>query len=91
MQGKQGMSAAIRIEIAETPSPETIHRFRNFGEDIYRQLRDKCTVDLAEIDAATTNFTVRDIRIQDLGTVTQLIKKQLRHHHFENSAKMMRL
>jgi hypothetical protein len=86
-----GMSAAIRLEISELPSAETVHRFRNLGEEIYRQLWDKCRVDLTAIDEATTSFTVRDIRTRDLGAVTQLIKKQLKHHHFEKSAKMVRL
>ena len=85
------MSAAIRIEIASMPSAETVHRFRNLGEEICRQLQDRCTVDLAEIDAATTSFIVRDIRTQDLGAVTQLIKKRLKHHHFERTARVVRI
>src|SRR6266480_3627351 len=56
------MSAAIKIEISGPPTSEVIHRFRNFGEDIYRLLRDTCSVDIDEIDAATSSFVVRDIR-----------------------------
>src|SRR5205814_6592449 len=46
------MSAAIKIEISGPPTSEVIHRFRNFGEDIYRLLRDTCSLDIDEIDVA---------------------------------------
>jgi hypothetical protein len=77
------MSAAIKIEISDPPTAEVIHRFRNFGEDIYRLLRDTCSVNIEEIDTATTSFVVRDIQRRDLGGVTQTIKRELRRHHFD--------
>jgi len=65
------MNRAIRIEISDAPTPDIVHRFRNFGEDIYRALRDKCSVSIEEIDAATTSFTVRNIHRRDLGAITK--------------------
>jgi hypothetical protein len=85
------MSAAIKLEISDPPTGETVHRFRNFGEDVYRALRDTCAVSIEEIDASTTSFAVRDIRRRDLGTVTQTIKRELKRHHFENTATLVRL
>ena len=85
------MSAAIKIEISDPPTSEVVHRFRNFGEDIYRLLRDTCSVDIDEIDAATSSFVVRDIRRRDLGVVTQTIKRELKRHHFEGSGTLVRL
>ena len=63
------MSEAIRIEISDEPTSDIVHRFRNFGEDVYRSLRDTCSVCIEEIDASTTSFIVRDIRRRDLGDV----------------------
>ena len=85
------MTETIRIEISESPTPDLIHRFRNFGEDVYRTLKDRCTLSIKEIDGASTSFVVTDIRRQDIGTVTQLIKQQLKHHNFESSARLVRL
>ncbi len=76
------MSAAIKIEISDPPTSEVIHRFRNFGEDIYRLLGDMCSVDIDEIDAATSSFVVRDIHRRDLGEVTQTIKRELKRQWF---------
>ena len=81
---------AIRIQISDKPTPDIVHRFRNFGEDIYRALRDECSVSIEEIDASTTSFSVRDIQKRDLGRITKIIKEELRHHHFDSSATLIR-
>lgn len=85
------MSAAIKIAISNEPTSDIVHRFRNFGEDIYRELRDTCSVSIDEVDASTTCFTVRDIRRRDLGEVTQTINRELKRHHLDSSAKLTRL
>ncbi len=85
------MSAAIKIAISDEPTSDIVHRFRNFGEDVYRSLRDTCSVSIEEVDASTTSFTVRDIHRRDLGDVTQTIKRELKRHHFDSSATLTRL
>jgi hypothetical protein len=85
------MTAAVRIQISDDPTPDVLQRFRNFGEDVYRALAEKCSVSIEEIDAATTSFVIRNIRRQDLGVVTQLIKNQLRQHNFDASGEVVRL
>jgi hypothetical protein len=84
------MSAAIKIELSDEPASVIVHRFRNFGEDVYRALREKCLIRIEEIDASTTSFTLRDIRRRDLGEVTQAIKRELQRHHFDASATLTR-
>ena len=85
------MSVAIKIMISDLPTSEVIHRFRNFGEDIFRLLRDTCSVNIEEIDRATDSFVVRGIHTRDLGLVTQTIKRELKKHRFDGSASLVRL
>ena len=77
---------AIRIAVADAPTPEVVHRFRNFGEDIYRALRDQCSVSIDEIDASTTSFLVKDIHRQDVRRISKIIREELRRHNLEASA-----
>jgi phosphate uptake regulator len=72
------MRAAIQIQITDEPTSDISHRFRNFGEDVYRSLRDTCSVCIEEIDASTKSFTIRDIHRRDPGEVTQTIKRELK-------------
>ena len=85
------MSVAIKIEICDPPTSEVIHRFRNFGEDVYRLLRNTCSVSMDEIDAVTNSFVVREIRRRDLGMVTQTINRELKRHHFDGSGILVKL
>ena len=85
------MSTAIKIEISDELSSDVVHRFRNFGEDIYRSLRDRCSVSIDEIDAARTSITIRDIQRRDTGVVTRSIKRELKRHHFADTSTLVRL
>lgn len=84
------MKAAIRIELNE-PDPDLVHRFQNFGEDVYRALRDRCSVSIDEIDHATHAFHVRDIPRRDIGLVVDTIRREIRRHRFEGSTRMVRI
>ena len=84
------MSAAIKIEITGPPIAEVIHRFHNFGEDIYRALHGLCEVSMDEIDRSTTSFNVRGIRRRDLGAVTETIRRELKRHRLTDSATLTR-
>jgi hypothetical protein len=48
-------------------------------------------VSIDEIDRSTTSFVVRDVHKRDLGIVTQTIKRELRRHHFEQTATLTRV
>lgn len=76
---------AILIQITDAPTPDVVHRFRNFGEDLYRELGSRCLVSIQEIDKSTTSFALRDIRTRDLGAITKSIKAHLRKHHFDGT------
>jgi hypothetical protein len=56
----------------------SVHDFRNFGEDVYRAIRDECQIDLDEIDRAEDRFSVRDLAPKSKGEVVQKIKKLAR-------------
>jgi len=85
------MSVAIKIMISDPPTSEVIHRFRNFGEDIFHLLSDTCSVNIEEIDRATDSFVVQKIHRRDLGLVTQTIERELKKHHFNGSTSLVRL
>jgi hypothetical protein len=79
------MSTALKIEISNPPTPDVVHRFRNFGEDVWTQLRETCDVSLDEIDRATNTFTVRSVRKREVRTVTRLLQAAIKEHGFEGT------
>ena len=81
------MSKTVTIETVD-PDPETstvVHRFRNFGEDVFRELRDLCDVDIYEIDRATTSFAVRSVVESDVDQVEAILRRLLEEHFFSES------
>jgi hypothetical protein len=72
----------VKIEVDDTVTSTLVHRFRNFGEDVYRRLHDIAAVDIEEIDSSTSTFFVRHIRKRDLKTVIQIIGEELKSHNF---------
>jgi hypothetical protein len=68
------MGRTLKIHLTNA-SPDLIHDFRNFGEDVYRALRDDYTISIAEIDASTREFHVREIPKREVRTVATKIGK----------------
>ena len=87
------MRAAIKIELSRPdPQFEMLHEFRNFGEDVYRALKEFCPISLLqEVDRATSSFVVRDIRRRDIGTVTDAIERVIRHYRWEEVVRLERV
>jgi hypothetical protein len=85
------LSGTIRVRIPDDADPTgtIVHRFRNFGEDIFRVLRDICSVDLDEIDRCTSTFCIRDVADTDLPRVMEVIEHELRHHNFLETANLV--
>ena len=52
-----------------------VHDFRNFGEDVYRALRDDYAVSIEEIDASTDEFHLREIPKREVRTVAVRVRK----------------
>jgi hypothetical protein len=68
------MAKTLKIQLS-TPNPSLVHQFRNFGEDVYRALRDECEVSIQEIDASTSEFHVRGIHKRELRTTAAKVRK----------------
>ena len=84
--GSGKMWREIKIEISDRPTPDIVHRFRNFGEDIYVALKGRCSVDIEEIDSSTTTFSVRKIHSRELNRIKKIIESQIENHNFGDSA-----
>lgn len=85
------MGIAIKIEVPDAVALARVHDLRNCGEEIYVALRDVCSVDIDEIDAATSSIVIRQIRKRDLGHSMQVVKRAIRRYGLEESAKLVRL
>jgi hypothetical protein len=79
----------LRIEIRDVPADDVKHRFRNFGEAVYRVFREPYVVSLNEIDASTTQFHVREVRRRSLRAVTKAIHRIAAEHNFEVSVAVL--
>jgi hypothetical protein len=75
----------LRIVGQPQPTGSWLHRFRNFGEEVYVELRDSVTIDIKEIDAATDVFHVKDVQRERLADVTDVLTQILRKHHLQES------
>jgi hypothetical protein len=66
------------------------HRVRNFGEDLYGVLRHdgRASVDLAEVDRATTLLRITVHSATRLGWAQDEIKKLLKRHHLAASVSL---
>lgn len=79
------MAAGLLVELTGEDSESFVHRFRNFGEEVYVRLRDSCTVDLNEIDSATSSFHVLDVKRQELHSTCAAIRDIADRHFFGDS------
>lgn len=75
----------LRIESIGPPTSETMHRFRNFGEAVYVALRDRYTIDLAEVDTSTTQFHVRGVPRRSLRATAKEIAEMASTHGLARS------
>jgi len=68
------MAKILKVKLT-APSPSLVHWFRNFGEDVYRALREHCEVSLQEINASTTEFHIRGIHKREIRTIAAKVRK----------------
>lgn len=68
------MGRTLKVSLKKA-GPDLIHDFRNFGEDVYRELRDGCGVSIDEIDASTSEFHLREIPKRAVRTVAATVRK----------------
>jgi hypothetical protein len=76
-------SVVIHFEPDQDDEYSLIHRLRNFGEDVFRQLRDNGwgEVSLHEVDRATEHFTVRSIKASKLRTLLRWVEQEAARQH----------
>jgi hypothetical protein len=68
------MAKTLKVRLTE-PNANLVHQFRNFGEDVYRALRDECEVSIQEIDASTSEFHLRGIHKRELRAIAAKVHK----------------
>lgn len=78
----------LEIYIPDDGSDDFVHRFRNFGEDIYRDLRDTYSVSIYEIDASTDHFRIRKIPKDKIAELTNIIMGIARLNFFDNTIEL---
>jgi hypothetical protein len=69
---------------------DIIHRIRNFGEDLYRELKRSgiAEIDLGEVDRATDQIRARKIRVRNVRTVSAFISGMLERHNLAGIARV---
>jgi hypothetical protein len=73
------MSRKVKVHLTNA-SPDLVHSFRYFGEDVFRALRNDYAVSIDEIDASTREFNVRRIPKREVRTVVAKIRKLGERH-----------
>lgn len=73
------MARTLKIHLTAL-SPVVVHEWRNFGEDVYRALREECEVSTEEIDASTCEFFVRGIRSREVRRTVAIVRKIAERH-----------
>ena len=68
------MARTLKVYLI-APTPDLVHQWRNFGEEVYRALREECEVCIDEIDASTSEFFVRGIHKRELRTTAATVRK----------------
>jgi len=85
------MARTLKIELA-VPNALSVQglvpNFQNFGEDVYRALRDECNISIEEIDRFVGAFHLRGIHKRDLRTVVAKVRKILEKHHWLTDVKI---
>lgn len=76
------MAKTLKVQLT-TPGPDWVHQFRNFGEDVYRDLRDQCEVSIAEIDASISEFHLRGIHKRDVRSIAARVRKLIEKRYQE--------
>ena len=68
------MGRTLKVHLTNA-SPDLIHEFRSFGEEIWSALREHYGVSLEEIDASTSEFHLREIPKREVRTVAARVRK----------------
>jgi hypothetical protein len=73
----------VTLEAKPSEIRDLIHQFQNFGEDVYRWVRDNHAgeVDFREIDGPTGKFAIRNVKVQMSRRVMQWVELEATKQH----------
>jgi hypothetical protein len=78
------MAITLKVELS-VPNALSVQglvsSFQNFGEDVYRALRDECDISIAEIDHFAGAFHLRRLHKRDVRSIIAKVRKLLEKHH----------
>jgi hypothetical protein len=77
------MSRILKIELAVPNALSVdglVSRFQDFGEDVYRALRDQCDVSINEIDHFVGAFHLRGLHQREVRSISAIVHKILEAH-----------
>lgn len=83
----------IRFPTHQSEHSGLIHRLRNYGEDVYRYTRNYGKgfgeVDIDEVDAATTEFSVRGVAGSKVRRVLQWLEEEATRQNLEINTEVL--
>lgn len=74
------MSRTVKVELAVPNALSVdglVSRFQDFGEDVYRALRDECDVSIDEIDHFVGAFHLRGLHKREVRSICTKVRKIL--------------
>ena len=78
------MARTLKVELA-VPNALSVQglvsSFQDFGEDVYRDLREECDISIDEIDHFAGAFHLRGLHKRDVRTVATRVRKILEKYH----------
>ncbi len=79
------MARTLKVELAVPNALSVdglVSNFQNFGEDVYRALRDECDISIDEIDHFAGAFHLRGLHKRDVRTIAAKVRRILEKHHW---------
>ena len=65
--------------------------FQDFGEDVWRELRDKCEISLDEVDHFTGAFHLRRLHKREVRTIAASVRKILEQYQSLDHVKILQV
>jgi hypothetical protein len=85
------MAIGLKVELA-VPNALSVQglvpNFQNFGEDVYRTLRDECAISIQEIDHFAGAFHLRGLPRRNVRTIAARVRKILEKHRLLTDVKL---
>lgn len=69
------MPYALEIILDVEVTNDSVHKFRNFGEEVWKEFRDEVDVSLDVIDQCTDRFEMTEIKSKHLKRVLARLEK----------------